>query len=44
MSNLINEEISKIRKMMLLEDVKGNQAAKKLKETLDILKKSKKSY
>ena len=42
MSNLINEEISKIRKMMLLEDVKGNQAAKKLKETLDILKKSKK--
>jgi len=42
MSNIINEEIQKIRKMMLLEDLVQEDGVKKLKQTLDILKKKKK--
>lgn len=42
MSNLINEEISKIRKLMLFEDVSKPDSVKKLQKTLDILKKNKK--
>lgn len=42
MSNIIKEEIDKIRKMMLLENLVQDEGAKKLKETLDILKKKKK--
>ncbi len=42
MSNLIQEEVSKIRKMMLLEDLVQENGSKKLKDTLDILKKKKK--
>ena len=42
MSNIIQEEIEKIRKMMLLEDLVQEDGAKKLKETLDILKNKKK--
>jgi len=38
MSNIIQEEIEKIRKMMLLEELVQDKGAKKLKETLDILK------
>ena len=39
MSNIIQEEIDKIRKMMLSENMVQEGGAKKLKETLDILKK-----
>jgi multimeric flavodoxin WrbA len=42
MSNIIQEEIEKIRKMMLLEDLVQEGGVKKLKQTLDILKKKKK--
>ena len=42
MSNLIQEEVSKIRKMMLLENLVQENGAKKLKDTLDVLKKKKK--
>jgi hypothetical protein len=42
MSNIIQEEIEKIRKMMLLEELVQEDGAKKLKQTLDILKKKKK--
>jgi multimeric flavodoxin WrbA len=42
MSNFLQEEVSKIRKMMLLEDLVQNNGTKKLKETLDILKSKKK--
>ena len=36
MSNIIQEEIEKIRKMMLLENMVQEGGEKKLKETLDI--------
>ena len=39
MSNILQEEVSKIRKMMLLEELVQEEGAKKLKDTLDILKK-----
>jgi len=42
MSDLLQEEVSKIRKMMLLEELVQEEGAKKLKATLDILKKKKK--
>jgi len=42
MSNILQEEVSKIRKMMLLEELVQDNGAKKLKDTLDILKKKKK--
>jgi len=42
MSNIIQEEIEKIRKMMLSENMVQEGGEKKLKETLDILKKKKK--
>jgi multimeric flavodoxin WrbA len=42
MKNIIQEEVSKIRKMMLLENLVQEDGAKKLKETLDILKNKKK--
>ena len=42
MSNIIQEEIKKIREMMLLENLVQEGGAKKLKQTLDILKKKKK--
>ena len=37
MSNIIQEEIEKIRKMMLSENMVQEGGEKKLKETLDIL-------
>lgn len=42
MKNIIQEEVSKIRKMMLLENLVQEDGSKKLKETLDILKNKKK--
>jgi multimeric flavodoxin WrbA len=42
MSNILEEEVSKIRKMMLLEELVQENGTKKLKETLDILKTKKK--
>jgi len=42
MSNIIQEEIEKIRKMMLSENMVQEGGEKKLKQTLDILKKKKK--
>jgi len=42
MSDIIQEEITKIRKMMLLEELVQDKGTKKLKETLDILKTKKK--
>ena len=42
MSNIIQEEIEKIRKMMLSENMVQEGGKKKLKQTLDILKKKKK--
>jgi multimeric flavodoxin WrbA len=42
MSNIIQEEIEKIRKLMLLEELVQEDGVKKLKQTLDILKNKKK--
>lgn len=42
MSNILQEEVSKIRKMMLLEDLVQDNGTNKLKDTLSILKKKKK--
>ena len=42
MSNILEEEVSKIRKMMLLEELVQENGTKKLKATLDILKNKKK--
>ncbi len=39
MSNILKEEISRIRQMMLSEEIVQSGGYKKLKETLDILKK-----
>ena len=42
MSKILQEEVSKIRKMMLLEDLVQNNGTNKLKDTLSLLKKKKK--
>ena len=42
MSKILQEEVSKIRKMMLLEDLVQDNGTNKLKDTLSILKKKKK--
>lgn len=42
MPNIIQEEVRKIRKMMLLEDLVQENGSKKLRDTLDILKKKNK--
>jgi multimeric flavodoxin WrbA len=42
MSNILQEEVSKIRKMMLLEDLVQDNGTNKLKDTLSILKNKKK--